>query len=290
MKRIGLLGLVLLLGLGGFWIGRQTKGTPDTSVQEDIRAYRGDLTVVLEDNQPGFSEEEKEQKEPFLQFEALDSLGRTQRATALLTREMLPPETETRSSIGIIKPSGWQTVRYDDLIEDNYLYNRCHLIAWSLCGENDNERNLITGTHAMNHEGMLPYEQQVLYYIRESGQPVLYRVTPVYEQEELVCRGVQMEAYSIHDQGKSICFNVFCYNVQPGIQIDYLTGESKREQQKEENTADQTFVLNTRSRKFHSESCPNAGTISPRNKEIVHSSIEKLLAEGYQGAGCCIKQ
>ena len=135
--------------------------------------------------------------------------------------------TEKRGSIGMIKPSGWHTVRYDDLITTKYLYNRCHLIAFQLAGENANEKNLITGTRYMNEE-MIPYENQVADYVREPGNHVLYRVTPLFEGENLLATGVEMEAFSVEDDGEGISFHIFIYNVQPGVEIDYATGESKR--------------------------------------------------------------
>ena len=136
--------------------------------------------------------------------------------------------TEERGAIGMIKPSGWHTVRYDDLIDGKYLYNRCHLIGYQLAGENANELNLITGTRYLNVEGMLPFENMVADYVEETENHVLYRVTPDFHEEELVARGVWIEAYSLEDNGAGICFNVYIYNVQPGIIINYATGESER--------------------------------------------------------------
>ena len=135
--------------------------------------------------------------------------------------------TEKRGEIGMIKPTGWHTVRYDDIIQDKYLYNRCHLIGYQLTGENANERNLITGTRYLNVEGMLPFENLVADYIKETGNHVLYRVSPVFDGDNLVAEGVQMEAESVEDGGEGVCYNVFCYNVQPGVEIDYATGESR---------------------------------------------------------------
>ena len=155
-----------------------------------------------------------------------DRLGRCGTAAALLDRSMMP-EGE-RGSMGNIRPSGWQTVKYPDLIEDGFLYNRCHLIAWALSGQNDNERNLITGTRHMNAGSMLAFELQVMQYLDSFENHVLYRVTPLFYGPELVARGVEMEAYSVEDRGQGICFHVFVYNVQPGIEINYLTGDSRR--------------------------------------------------------------
>lgn len=140
----------------------------------------------------------------------------------------MPAKGEERQAIGMIKPSGWQTVKYEGVVEGNYLYNRCHLIGYQLAGENANEKNLITGTRYMNVEGMLPFENQVADYIEENPKNhVLYRVTPVFQENNLVASGIQIEAYSMEDNGKGICFNVYIYNVQPGIEIDYATGKSE---------------------------------------------------------------
>lgn len=176
-------------------------------------------------NQADFSEDDM-QRESFEEYSDLDSLGRCGQAYALIGTETMPDED--RGSIGQIKPSGWHTVRYDDLIDGKYLYNRCHLIGFQLAGENANEKNLITGTRYMNVDGMLPFENQVADYVETTGNHVLYRVTPVFEGDELVARGVQMEALSVEDDGQGVAFNVFVYNVQPGVDIDYQTGESQR--------------------------------------------------------------
>lgn len=181
---------------------------------------------VVNNNIPTFTDKEKQQTEEYKEFAPLDNLGRCGTAKALIGVDLLP--TEERGSIGMVKPSGWHTVRYDDLISDRYLYNRCHLIAHSLCGENANEENLITGTRYMNVEGMLPFEMEVLDYVRDTQNHVLYKVTPIFKDNELVARGVTMEAYSIEDNGKGICFNIYCPNIQPDIEIDYATGDSKR--------------------------------------------------------------
>lgn len=150
-------------------------------------------------------------------------MGRCGVAFANICIDIMP--TEERGEIGMIKPSGWHTVKYD-VVDGKYLYNRCHLIGYQLAGENANPKNLITGTRYLNVEGMLPFENEVADYVKESNNHVLYRVTPIFESDNLVASGVQMEAYSVEDNGEGICFNVFCYNVQPGIVIDYATGES----------------------------------------------------------------
>ena len=159
-------------------------------------------------------------------YSELDRLGRCGPAYAVITRNTMP--TEKRGKIGMIKPSGWHTVRYDDLIKDKYLYNRCHLIGFQLAGENDNNKNLITGTRYLNVDGMLPFENMVTKYVKDTGKPVLYRVVPIFKGDDLVARGVTMEGYSLNDKGKSICFFVFVPNIQPGVVINYANGASKR--------------------------------------------------------------
>lgn len=198
--------------------------TASGTTLEDLPEYAGEPYVVLCGGEPDFSREDRTTAEIYERYAELDWLGRCGTAEALIGTELMP--TEERGSIGMVKPSGWHTVRYDDLISGNYLYNRCHLIGYQLTGENANECNLITGTRYLNVEGMLPFEDAVADYIQETGDRVLYRVTPDFRGEELVARGVQIEALSLDSD--EICFNVYCYNVQPGVEIDYLTGESWR--------------------------------------------------------------
>lgn len=190
-----------------------------------VPAFCGEPTFTVNGNTPYFTEEEL-RREYFAAFSPLDALGRCGTATACLHWKNMP--TEPRGEIGMVRPSGWHTVRYDDLIEDKYLYNRCHLIAYMFCGENANTENLITGTRYLNKSGMLPLEKQVSDYLYETGNHVMYRVTPVFNGNELLCRGVLMEAYSVEDSGRGLHFNVFVYNVYPGIEIDYATGDSRR--------------------------------------------------------------
>lgn len=189
---------------------------------EQIAPYAGDSYTVVNGNVPYF-EDSMSEMEPFEEYESLDELGRATGAVAMIDASMFP--TESRESIGMIRPSGWHTIRYDDLIEGKYLYNRCHLIAYMLTGQNDNQLNLITGTRFMNVEGMLPWEIQVHDHIEETGDRVLYRVTPVYDGDDLVAKGVLMEAQSLNG---TLSFCVFCYNIQPGIRIDYSDGSSER--------------------------------------------------------------
>lgn len=199
----------------------------DTSTKGNVsmtaEAYDGQPYAKINQNIPFFTENEYT-TESFENYSELDSLGRCGVAYANISKELMP--TEERGEIGMIKPSGWHTVKYPEVIEDLFLYNRCHLIGYQLAGENANEKNLITGTRYLNVEGMLPFENEVASYVRRTGNHVLYRVTPVYEDDNLVAEGVLMEAYSVEDQGKGIEFCVFVYNVQPGIEIEHKTGES----------------------------------------------------------------
>lgn len=227
-------------------------------------------------------------------FSKLDSLGRCGTAYAVVGRDLMP--TEERGSIGMIKPAGWHTVRYDDLIEDKYLYNRCHLIGYQLTGENANEQNLITGTRYLNVEGMLPFENQVADYVRKTGNHVLYRVTPIYDGNDLVARGVEMEASSVEDQGKGLEFHVFIYNVQPGIVIDYATGDSRRASGSLGSlgssgasgvSAAQKYILNTNTKKFHHPTCRSVSQMAEKNKKAVTASRDEIIADGYSPCGNC---
>ncbi len=204
--------------------------TVSNSISFDISsipAYSGNPYVNINDNKPNFSEGDYTTK-PFENYSDLDSLGRCGVAYANICKKIMPAEGEKRQSISNVKPSGWKKTKYEGLVEGNYLYNRCHLIGYQLAGENANEKNLITGTRYCNVNGMLPFEDMVDDYIEKNPKNhVLYRVTPIYEKNNLVANGVQMEAFSVEDNGKGVCFNVYVYNVQPGVIIDYATGESK---------------------------------------------------------------
>lgn len=201
--------------------------TSPTYQVDDIPAYQGNLYVVLNNNEPNFSETDYTTTS-FEHYSDLDSLGRCGVAFANVGLETMP--TEDRGSIGQVKPSGWHTVKYDN-VSGKYLYNRCHLIGYQLTGENANEKNLITCTRSMNTEGMLPFEDEVAEYVKDTGNHVLYRVTPIFEGDNLLATGVEMEAKSVEDDGKGVKFNVFVYNVQDGIQIDYKTGDSSLEKE-----------------------------------------------------------
>ena len=196
--------------------------------------------------------------------------------------------TEERGAIGMVKPTGWHTVKYDN-VEGKYLYNRCHLIGYQLAGENANEKNLITGTRYLNVTGMLKFEDQVADYVNETNHHVLYRVTPVFEGDNLVASGVEMEAYSVEDKGEGVSFHVFLYNVQPGITIDYATGESWLDDSKttEDNEKTLNYVLNTNTHKFHKGNCESVRDIADSNKEVYTGNRGDLINMGYEPCKRC---
>ncbi len=249
---------------------------------ESIPPFSGEPYVVLADNVPEFTEEELTRKS-YETYSPLDRLGRCGAAQACVGIDLMP--TEERGSIGSVKPTGWQTVKYD-CVDGKYLYNRCHLIGYQLSGENANKENLITGTRYMNVDGMLPFENMVADYVKETGNHVLYRVTPVYTGDDLVAGGVHMEALSVEDGGEGICFNVYVYNAQPGVSIDYATGES----QLDENaisSVEASYILNRNSKKFHLPSCSGASSISEANRQEYTGSRDELLVRGYEPCGSC---
>ena len=258
---------------------------------EDVPPFSGEPYVVLQDNQPGFSQEDFT-TDSFETYSSLDLLGRCGTAYANIGLDLMP--TEERDSIGQVKPSGWQTVKYD-IVDGKYLYNRCHLIGYQLSGENANEQNLITGTRYLNVEGMLPFENMVADYVQETGNHVLYRVTPVYDGADLLAWGVQMEAYSVEDQGAGVCFNVLCFNAEPGVAIDYATGASWADEGVGKGTSpaaegeapEMPYVLNTSSMKFHLPDCAGAARIAPQNRRETTASRQALLDQGYTPCGSC---
>ena len=290
-------------------------GTPAYSehlLLEDIPEYSGTAYVVLQGNQPDFSEEELARFGEEA-YSSLDVLGRCGPAFAVVGPETLP--TEERGAIGQVKPTGWHLVKYD-CVDGKYLYNRCHLIGYQLSGENANEKNLITGTRYLNVVGMLPFENEVADYVEDTGNHVAYRVTPIFRDGELLARGVQMEAWSIEDQGRGVCFNLYAYNVQPGVEIDYATGESWLSEEKEEEltpngsisdlplsqvtqsgdsnqTQDElqnetrSYVLNVKSGRFHLPECSGAKSIKQNNRKELNADREELLSMGYIPCGQC---
>ena len=242
--------------------------------------------MTLNDNVPDFSEDEITTTS-FEFYSELDSLGRCGEALACVGTDLMP--TEKRGNISRVKPTGWHSTRYD-FVEGKNLFNRCHLIAYQLSGENANEKNLITGTRYMNVTGMLPFEEQVGDYVRETGNHVMYRVTPVFEGDNLVADGVKMEALSVEDNGKGISYNVYVYNIQPGVEINYATGESRQAssaQRKEGDTDGTSYVLNTNTKKFHLPSCGSAQNMREENRKDFTGDRQTLIADGYQPCGSC---
>lgn len=295
MKHIKLLVTGLLLSLtllfGGCSPDSSSESPSQTSDREasynleSIPEYTGDPYVVINENVPFFTESDFTE-EAFETYSDLDELGRCGAAFANVGKETMP--TEERGQIGMIKPSGWQTVKYD-CVDGKYLYNRCHLIGYQLSAENANEKNLITGTRYLNVSGMLPFENMVADYIKNTGNHVLYRITPIYQDKNLVASGVLMEAQSVEDD--TIRFCVYCYNVQPGIQIDYATGKSSLAAGSEEasKATDQeaTYILNENSKKIHTPDCPSVQDTKPKNRKEYHGSLQELLDDGYTGCKNC---
>ncbi len=284
------------------------EGTSAFSLRE-IPAYSGTPYTEVNGNKPYFTEAELT-TQSFETYSELDSLGRCGMAYANVGQDLMP--TEPRGEIGAVKPSGWHLVKYDN-VDGKYLYNRCHLIAYMLAAENANPQNLITGTRYLNVQGMLPFETKVCDYVKNTGNHVLYRVTPIFDGDNLLADGVLMEAYSVEDAGEGICFCVFAYNVQPGIGIDYATGDNWAEgsgtyqsteasvaektpaPQPETDTAVQitpelsapqetqqtTYVLNTNTMKFHYPTCSSVDDMKEKNKQIYTGSRDEVINMGY---------
>lgn len=272
---------------------------------EDIPSYTGSPYTQINDNVPDFPLDDYT-TEAFETYSDLDELGRCGVAYTNVCQELMP--TQKRGKIGQVKPSGWQTAKYDS-VDGKYLYNRCHLIGYQLTGENANEKNLITGTRYLNVDGMLPFENMVADYVKETGNHVLYRVTPIFTGDNLVADGVQMEAESVEDNGDGILFNVFCYNVQPGIGIDYATGDNweddsipqaeepdesqtqpaydEEETDTQSESVGTTYIINTNTGKFHYPQCSSVGQMNDSNKEEYTGSRDDLIAQGYSPCKRC---
>ena len=278
-----------------------------------VPAYDGKAYVAVNDNVPFFTEEELSSAS-YETYGELDPLGRCTVCVASVGQDLMP--AEERGHIGAVKPTGWHTVKYD-FVDGKYLYNRCHLIGYQLTGENANEKNLITGTRYLNIEGMLPFENMVADYVKETDQHVMYRVTPVFEGDNLLAAGVLMEGKSVEDNGEGVLFCIFAYNVQPGVSIDYATGESSADgtivndtsaqeetkqststsvqQEETQQPADtsitqqetsqseemQTYVLNTNTHKFHKPGCYSVEKIKPENYAEFTGTREEVIAYGY---------
>ena len=296
--------------------GQQTESSAPTEITtassfslSDVPAYSGKAYISVNGNVPYFTAAELTTTS-FETYSDLDTLGRCGVTYACIGQDLMP--TEERGSIGMVKPTGWHTVRYDGLVDGNYLYNRCHLIGYQLTGENANTKNLITGTRYLNIEGMLPFENMVADYIQETDNHVLYRVTPIFEGNNLLANGVLMEGYSVEDKGAGVSYCVFAYNVQPGIEIDYATGESKladSAQQEEQKTATVTptpspepekqepatgseasqadYILNTNTKKFHYPTCSSVNDMKEKNKQEFFGTRDETIALGYSPCGRC---
>ncbi len=256
---------------------------------EDIPAFSGDTFSIVQDGKPYFAAADIT-TQAFELYSKLDSLGRCGAALACCGRELMP--TGERGEIGNVKPSGWNQAKYDH-VDGKYLYNRCHLIGWQLSGENANPQNLITGTRYFNVDGMLPFENMVADYIKETDNHVMYRVTPWFVKNELLARGVQIEAYSVEDGGEGVCFNVFCYNVQPRVTINYANGESAEASATTTTTATTTtavtatYILNVNTKKIHHPGCRSIKTMNDSNKREYEGTVDDLLKQGYTTCGNC---
>ncbi len=272
-----------------------------------IKDFSAKAYVTVNDNTPYFSSSECTTTS-YEYYSPLDSLGRCGVAYACIGIDIMP--TEERESIGMIKPSGWQLVKYDS-VDGKYLYNRCHLIGYQLSGENANLSNLITGTRFLNVQGMLPFENMVADYIKDTKNHVMYRATPIFEGNNLLATGVLLEGYSVEDNGAGISFNVFCYNAQPGIIIDYSNGDSYQEvvetqsqttkppvteaitykpvetEPPKQNENAITYILNTNTKKFHYPSCRSVKTMADKNKSEFTGTRDQAISQGYSPCGNC---
>lgn len=249
---------------------------------DDVPDYSGEPYVEINGNEPDFPDDGSGE-ESFEQYSDLDGLGRCGVAYASVGTDLMP--TEERGDIGQVRPTGWHTVKYEH-VDGKYLYNRCHLIGYQLSGENANEKNLITGTRYMNVEGMLPFENMVADYVKETDCHVLYRVTPVFKGDNLLADGVQMEAYSVEDEGESVSFNVFVYNVQPGVSIDYATGESMEGDMdlEQSGTVEGEIRGNSKSKIYH---CPGQAAyeeMADSKHLVIFESEEEAQGAGYRKA------
>ncbi len=271
----------------------------DSVSLDEIPSYSGSPYIVINDNIPFFTDDELTDVS-FETYSDLDSLGRCGVALASIGLDLMP--TEDRESISSVYPSGWEQAAYDS-VDGGYLYNRSHLIGFQLTGENANEENLITGTRSMNVDGMLPFENMVADYISETGNHVYYRVTPIFEGNNLLATGVLMEAKSVEDDGEGILFNVFCYNAQDGISIDYETGEStlgtsistnsidatttSNTTTSTEENEDITYILNVNTLKIHLPECSSVSQMNEENKAETNESLDTLHDQGYEDCKSC---
>lgn len=266
----------------------------------NIPEWAGEPYAVINNNVP-FFDTDNLSSETYEVYYALDELGRCTLADAIVGPETMP--TEKRGNISEVKPTGWHSDKYD-FVNGESLYNRCHLIAYYLGAENANKYNLVTGTRYMNEDGMNDFENMVGDYMRETGNHVRYRVTPKWTGDNLICDGVLMEAYSIEDGGDNICFCIYAYNLQPGIIIDYLTGDNYLEVDENGKFSEPSdpepqegqmlgvdvigdYVLNTKSFKFHLPECDGAVSMNEKNRKDYHGSRNALILDGYSPCGFC---
>ena len=288
-----IINLILVVTLSGCSTAEsEPAGTNNTNdktqlITENIPDYTDKIYVEINGNKAEFSDEDKKRTDAFEQYTDLDKLGRCGVAYANICKELMP--TEKRGSIGMIKPSGWQLAKYDS-VDGKYLYNRSHLIGFQLAGENANEKNLITGTRYFNVVGMLPFENEVAEYVKETNNHVLYRVTPFFKDTELVARGVKIEAYSVEDSGKGVEFNVFVYNVQPDITINYQDGTSSGSGQivdgvvKDNEEHDSEAVIGNKNTKvYHDNDC---GSLPKEDNRIYFDSAGEAENAGYRAHAC----
>ena len=275
----------------------------------EVPAYSGKAYVAVNGNEPYFTEDEMTSSS-YEYYSDLDSLGRCGVVVAAIGRDLMP--TEERGNIGMVKPSGWHTVRYNDIVDGNYLYNRCHLIGYQLTGENANTKNLITGTRYMNIQGMLPFENMVADYVKETGNHVMYRVTPIFEGDNLLASGVLMEAKSVEDDGEGISYCIFAYNVQPYVIIDYATGESELSPDAPQPTPEPTptpkpkptpapepeptenpapagtdYIGNKNTKKFHYPNCSSVNQMKESNKFYYNGTRDEMIDMGYTPCKRC---
>ena len=322
------LALALALPLAGcealpfdaFGTGSGHTTAPEWFDLASVPEYDGSPSVEVNGNEPFFTESDFE-RQAFEEYSELDARGRCGEAFALIGKETMP--TEPRGDISAIRPSGWQNDTYD-WVDQYFLFNRCHIIGWQLAGENDNERNLITGTRYMNTQGMLPYENRVAWYVQSTGNHVLYRVTPIFKGANLVCSGVLMEAESVEDIGQGVRFCVYCYNVEPGVRIDYATGENEADgtmgtapsenagnagqndgvrldsapgeeeraftipdESRRAAHGDAKLVLNVSTGKFHLPHCPSVADMREYNKFLFNGTREEAIELGFKPCGSC---
>ncbi len=292
----------------------------DNKASAPIPTWEGHAYIAINNNCPSFTKKQKKKaRESFVKYSKLDKKNRAGAAIASVSLDTV--NEDERAPISSIKPSGWQTLKYPDIVDGNYVYNRCHLLMQKAAAgiktdECNSYKNLVTGTRYMNVDGQLPFEMKILNYVYETGNHVLYRTTPIYKGKNFVCSGVQMEAYSVEDNGKGVCFNVYCFNVQPGLKINYKSGKVKEsdtrykdmilaikngattvvvpdEAQDEsesglkENKDGAEYVLNTNTHKFHLPSCDSCKDIAAHNKKEGKYKRAELIATGYMPCGRC---